>query len=510
MNNGRLRNSIRSTAAGAAYKIVSMVFPFITRTIIIKELGMDYVGLNGLFSSILSVLSISELGFGSAMVYSMYKPIAEGDTDKVCALLKQFRKFYTYIGTFILVVGLCLLPFLEHFIKGTHPADINLRVLYLLFLFNSVISYFIFSYKGSLLSANQREDINSKVLMACNIVMYISQIIVLFLVKNYMIYVMIMPIMTIANNIARSIVVNKLYPQYKCRGELEKSELKTIYKNVGALVGHRISGTIILSSDNIVISSVLGLTAVACYDNYYYIINALVGFFMIYFNAIRPSIGNSIVTESVEKNYKDFRKITAITAWVAGWCSICMLCLFQPFITIWAGKDYLLSMFTVILFCIYFYEWKLIDVFVVYRDAAGMWWSDKFRPFIVASVNLIGNITLVSIMGLDGVVLSTLSSSVLISFPWVLRMLFKEYFKRNLRKYLIFIVQISLTVFVTAGISYYITSLVTNEGIDSFIIKLGICAILPNLVFLLTIGRIRELRELWKQLAHIMKLFNKA
>ena len=496
MQESRVKNSVRSTIAGSANKFVTMLFPFITRTIIIKELGIDYIGLNGLFSSILSVLSISELGFGSAMVYSMYKPVAEGNTDKICALLKQYKKIYQRVGLFILAAGLCLLPFLDHFISGTYPDDVNLTVLYLLYLFNSVISYFIFSYKGSILSATQREDVNSNILMITNIGMYVFQIIILFTVKKYMAYIVVMPIMTIANNIIRSIVVNKMYPQYKCEGSLSKEELHAIYKNVSALVGHRISGTIILSADNIVISAVLGLTAVACYGNYYYIVNALVGFFMVYFNAIRPSIGNSIVTESVEKNYKDFRKITLITAWIAGWCSICLLCLFQPFIKLWVGEEYLLSLGVVVILSFYFYEWKLIDVFVVYRDAAGMWWSDRFRPYVVAVLNIVGNITLVYFMGLEGVVLSTLLTSFLISFPWVLRVLFKEYFKFHMRKYCGYLFKISFVVIVTAVITYGITCLVPNTGILNFIVKIAICIIAPNLIFLVTLGRLKEFRDI--------------
>lgn len=496
MSESRLKNSIRSTASGFINKIICMLFPFITRTIIIKEIGIDYVGLNGLFTSILMVLSISELGFGNAMVYSMYKPIAEKNNAKICALLNLYKKVFRYVGLFILAAGLLIMPFLNFFVNGECPEDINLYVLYLVFLVNTVISYFAFAYKSALLSADQREDINNKVMMYVNIAMYIIQIILLITLKNYMAYIVVLPIATLATNLIRSVIVDKMYPQYSCKGDLDKDELHSIYKNVGALVGHKISGTIILSADNIVISTVLGLTAVACYNNYYYIVNALVGFFAVYFNAIRPSVGNSIVSESPEKNYADFKKITIISAWLAGWCAICMICLFQSFIRIWIGNEFLLPTLTAILLGIYFYTWKMVDTLILYRDAAGMWWSDRFRPYIVSAVNLIGNIILVKFFGLNGVVFTTLFTYLCISYPWVVIILFKEYFKKNLCNYLKLVLGCTMLVIAVGILTYFIVNLIQGETLLDFALKCAICLVLPNIIFMLTFGRRKEIKLL--------------
>ena len=184
---------------------------------------MDYAGLNGLFSSVLMMLSISELGFGSALVYSMYKPIAEADDDKVCALLNFYKKVYRIVGCVILTLGLVLLPFIRSFINGEVPADINVYVLYLAFLLNTVISYFAFAYKSALLTASQREDISNRIMICVSLVMYGVQLIVLWFLKNYMVYVILSPVFTVITNIARSVVVGKVYPQYKCRGSIEKA-----------------------------------------------------------------------------------------------------------------------------------------------------------------------------------------------------------------------------------------------------------------------------------------------
>lgn len=499
---GRLKNSIRNTVSGVTYRMLAMIFPFIIRTAIIKKIGMDYAGLNGLFNSVLMMLSISELGFGSALVYSMYRPIAEGDTDKVCALLNLYKKVYRIVGSIILVLGLSIMPFIRLLVNGEVPADVNIYILYFIFLLNTVVSYFMFSYKGAIFTAMQREDISNKIMTCVNLAMYVIQLVVLCLTKNYMAYIILMPVFTVLINIIKAVVANKIYPQFRCRGSIEKAELKEIYKNVAALIGHQINGTLIVSADTVVISFVLGLTAVACYNNYYMIINALRGFFLVLFTAIRPSVGNSIVTESIEKNYKDFCKISSLVLWGAGFCSISMLCLFQPFMRLWVGEKYLLSTETVVMMGIYFFEWKMLDMLILYRDAAGMWWSDRFRPYIISILNLIGNILLIHFFGLEGVVFSTLFTSMCISYPWVLKMLFKEYFKMKPQVYLKQLVWQCGIVVLAAVLTYvFCNYVVTGYSISMFIIRVLVCAVIPNLIFMLTIGRSKNIREIITKLA---------
>ena len=490
MPDGRLKNSIRNTVSGITCRIITIFFPFIVRTMIIKKIGMDYAGLNGLFSSILMMLSISELGFGSALVYSMYKPVAESDTDKVCALLNLYKKVYRIVGCVILALGLAIMPFIKSIINGEVPADINIYVLYLVFLLNTVIGYFMFSYKSALLTATQREDISSRIIICVNLTMYASQLAVLCLWKNYMAYVFLSPVFTVVTNVVRSFVVDKVYPQYKCRGSIEKNELREIYKNVSALIGDRIGWTVLLSSDTIVISSTLGLTAVACYNNYYMIISALRSLVMVLFDSVRPSVGNSMVTESLEKNYRDFCKISSLILWISGFCSISMVCLFQPFMRIWVGKKYLLSSATVIMFGVYFFGWKMLDVLILYRDAAGMWWPDRFRPYVVSTLNIIGNILLVHFLGVSGVVFATLFTSVCMSYPWVLTILFKKYFKDKPWDYLKHLALQCGIVVVAGLITYFLCYYaVTGYSIAKFVIRIIICAVVPNLIFMFTIGR---------------------
>ena len=501
MPDGRLKNSIRNTISGIASRIITIVFPFIIRTVIIKKIGMDYAGLNGLFNSVLMMLSISELGFSNALVYSMYKPIADADTDKVCALLNFYKKVYRIVGCAILALGLCLLPFIRSFINGEVPTDINVYVLYLVFLLNTVIGYFAFAYKSALLTASQRVDISNKIIIYVNLAAYLAQLAVLWNLRNYMAYVILSPIFTVITNIVQSKVVDKVYPQYKCRGSLEKGELKDIYKNVFALIGEKIGATVLLSTDTIVISAFLGLTEVACYNNYYMIISAVRNLVMVIFDSIRPSVGNSMVTESFDKNYRDFNKISSLFVWISGFCSISMICLFQPFMRIWVGEEYLLSKATVIMFGVYFFGWKMVDVLVLYRDAAGMWWYGKSRPYVVSILNIVGDILLVHFFGLDGVVFATLFTSVCISYPWLLGILFKRYFKGKPWDYLKRLGIQCLVVAAAGLLTYFLCyRVVVGYSFAKFVIRTAICAIVPNVIFLLTIGRNKDVHELISKL----------
>ena len=165
--------------AGMINKIITILIPFVMRTILIKVLGTQYLGLSSLFTSILQVLSLSELGIGSAMVFELYEPIAKNDTERICKLQKLYKNIYRIIGTVILILGLVLLPFLDKFIKGGYPADINLYALYILYLLNSSASYLLFAYKTTILNAFQRNDVILNIGSIVHIGLYSIQIICL-------------------------------------------------------------------------------------------------------------------------------------------------------------------------------------------------------------------------------------------------------------------------------------------------------------------------------------------
>ena len=491
MNEGRLKKSIRNVFGALINKATAIIFPFVIRTIILYYLGTEYAGLSSLFTSVLQILSLSELGIGSAIVFSMYKPVAEGNDVEINALLKLYRKFYYIIGTVILLVGVTLIPLIPRLIDGTYPYDINLYALYLVYLSNTVLSYFLFAYKTSILNAFQRSDIESNLTTLINTGMYILQIITLIVFRNYYLYIVWLPVATIVINIVRSHIVDKQYPAIRCAGEVSQGVKQDIFKRVGALIGHQLSGTVNCSLDNIVVSAFLGLKVVAQYGNYYYVVSALSGVMQVTFNALTASIGNSLIKESKEKNLSDFYDLQYINSWIVGWMCITMICIYQDFMELWAGKNLLFTFDIVILFVIYFYSWQIRRTVLTYKNACGMWWADKVKPYVSVITNLILNFSLVQICGIYGVMLSTIVCYIFIEAPWETHALFKEYFHRGTGKYwknvLIYTSMTVALMFVT----WSVCACVKVNGLFAILIKGVICTILPNVLWILFTFKMR-------------------
>lgn len=477
---GRTRRAFVNIIWGFIEKMITLICPFIIRTIMIYKLGNEYLGLNGLFTSILQVLSLAELGFGDAIVFSMYKPIIENDNKMLSALLNLYKKVYRIIGMVILCVGLLILPFITKFVKGGYPSEVNIYVLYCIYLFNTVISYFLFAYKESLLKAHQRNDVNSRILSGCNIVMYVLQIIVLLLFSNYYLYIVIMPVTTIVLNCVRSLFVKKMYPQIVCEGHIEKDAVIGLSKRIIGLTLNKLAQVCRNSFDSIIISSFLGLVILARYQNYYYIISALTVMVSIITTAVGAGIGNSIAAETVEKNYSDYKEFLFIYNWIACFCTVCMLCLYQPFIELWVGKSNVLPLSTVILCCIYFYTMKLGDIAAVYRQAAGIWWEDKFRPIVESVVNLAVNIVLVKYIGVDGVLVSTIISIVCINIPWATYVLFKVYFKMSIKEVFFKYIRYFIETTALCAVVYGICSRINGNLLVVLVVRTIICIGLVN------------------------------
>ena len=298
----RTQNAKRNIVFGFILRVYQLLVPFVIRTAMIHYIGVDYLGLSSLFSSVLQVLNMAELGVGSAMVFSMYKPIAEDDTEKICALMNLYKTYYRVIGLVITIIGLLLVPFLPILIKGEVPADINIYVLYILNLAATVFSYWGFAYRSSIISAHQRTDLISKINVVTSTVQYAVQIIVLVVFRNYYLYTLVYLGALILNNVTVGIIASKIYPQYKPNGNLDPKSTKAINKRIGDLFTAKLGSVIVNSVDTIVISAFLGLTALAIYQNYYFILTAILGFMSIIFSACTAGLGNSIVVETKDKN----------------------------------------------------------------------------------------------------------------------------------------------------------------------------------------------------------------
>ena len=476
----RTKNAARNIIFGIGLKVFQILIPFVMRTAMIYYMGVQYLGLNSLFTSILQVLNLAELGVGSAMVYSMYKPIAEDDGERICALMKLYRTYYRIIGLVVGIIGIIILPFIPKLIKSDLPEDVNVYILYLLHLSATVFSYWLFAYKNSLLQAHQRNDVISKVTFIFETIKYAIQLLILIFLKNYYIYILVVLLTQIITNIATAVVVDKMFPNYKPIGKLPKEEQKQINCRIRDLFTAKFGSVILSSADTIVISAFLGLTVLAIYQNYYFIMNSVYSIVCVIFSSVVAGIGNSLIKETIDKNYADLKKFTFIINWIICFCCCCFLCLYQPFVELWVGKDLMLSDFYVILFVIYFYVCVMAMVWATIKDAAGMWHEDRFRPLIGAGVNLIINIVLVNFIGLPGILLSTILSYVLISMPWLLHNVFHLIYKRSPKEYLLKLTEYMIITIVSCLCCTILCSLMNFTPLFQLIVNFVICVILSN------------------------------
>lgn len=503
----RKKNTIRNIIWGTVNKIILTILPFITRTAIIKVLGSEYLGLNSLFTSILQILNLTELGISSAIVYFMYKPIADNNERRISELLNLYRKIYRVIGLIILICGLIILPYLRFFIRGEVPNGINIYVLYIIYLFNTVVTYWLFAYKKSLLQAFQRNDITSNINTVLYIIQSIFQILMIIIIKNYYFYVIIIPIITSLENIICNVIATKKYPQYIPKGKLPKEIKKELKKKVSGLMVYKICTTTRNSLDSIFISAFIGLNMVGIYNNYYYILTAVKTFMSVLTSSMLSGIGNSIAVDSVKKNYDDMNKFNFMYMLIGGWCTICMLCLYQPFMSLWVGKEYMLDFTCVILFCIYFYSLCIGDIRAAYSDAAGLWWESRNRAIIESITNIILNVVLGKLFGLKGIIIATLISLLVINFAYGSTIIFKYYFKEqnSLDYYKSHFKYFTITLSISI-LTYFICLLIPLDGIGQLIFRIIICLTVPTSLYIIVYRKNKYFKEMKNIIFEFIKM----
>ncbi len=486
---------MRNIRMGLVSKIINLLFPFLVRAIFIRTLGAEYLGVNSLFTSVLSVLSLAELGFGSAVVFNMYGAIAQDDEDTINALLYFYRKVYRYVGAVILGIGLLIIPLLPYLTKGSYPSDINPTIVYLVFLLNTVLSYFLFAYLNSLISAFQRNDVSTRISMIMNIVMHLLQIVLLLTVRNYYAYLAIMPVFTFLTNIRTAVIAKKMFPQYRPFGKLEPEILASIKEKVGGLMISKVCMVSRNAFDSIFISIYLGLVDTTRYNNYYLIMSSVIGFMAIATTATLAGVGNSVAMESQEKNHQDMMRLNFIYMWISGWCTVCLLCLYQQFISIWVGKDMLLPMSSVILICLYFYTLRLGDIRGIYIDAAGIWWQQRFRALTEAVLNILLNWLLGRYYGINGIVAATLISLFLINYCYGSQLVYRHYFTEQKAGtyYRAHGVYTAVTAVICAATWYLCSRLPMT--LPAFVARGAICVIAPNVLYLLVYRKTSMYRD---------------
>jgi len=483
----RTVNSIRNIATGFAGHLLQNVVGFICRTIFIKFLAAEYLGLNGVFSSILSLLTLTELGIGTAFTYSLYKPLAEKKEVTIASILSLYRRVYMIVGAAVFVIGLSVLPFLDYIIEEK-PANIteNLSFIYLFFLFNTASTYF-FSYKTALLNADQRNYVTTINYAIFYIVQNIIQIVVLVLFQNFMYYLATQLILQFLSNVSISYIVDKMYPflsKFK-KEKLDPKIRKTIISNAKATFVIRFGGVMVNSTDNIIINYFSGLLLVGYLSNYTLLIAIVTTLIAQVFSNISASIAQVNAVESKEKQYEIFEMVNMANFWIYGFCGICIIVLMNDFIAIWAGEDYVLPLSVSIMLAINFFMVGMQNAIWTFKTTYGIFNEGKYLVLLTAILNLIFSFGLGHWLGILGILMATALARLLSNFWYDPYIVFKLGLqippKVYLKKFLIYLVVILLAGFLTYWISQYLDF----SRIINLIIKAVLCLLIPNIIIVL-------------------------
>ena len=425
----RSHNVGRNIVYGFINRVFSLAIPFVIRTIVIYRFGAEYLGMNSMFASMLQVLNLADFGFGAAIVYSLYRPLAEDDTETVNAYLGTFKRIYHIIGCVILGFGIFVMPLLPYFIKDSAvPGDLNLYIWYGIFLLDASVSYLLYGYKTAIPAALQRNDILSRIDTLVLFGKTLVQVFVLLLTDNFYIYLLSSLFFTLVRNLLVSWLVNLHYPQYNCEGCITKEQREALKPKVYGILIAKLRFVSRNGIDSICITSFLGLTMTAVYGNYMCIHNAMISLMAVICTSMMASVGNSIAVESREKNYADMRRFNFIYMLFAGWAFTCFLCLYQPFMRLWVGERLLLRYPEIVALSVYYYVLKMGDIRWVYFEGAGLWWQARYIALTETVANLFLNILLVRYFGVLGIIVATLISLFFIDFIFSARLLFQQYY----------------------------------------------------------------------------------
>lgn len=508
----RLENSARNVLVAWGGQIFSILLAFVSRGVFAYQLSMDYMGLENLFSNLLSVLALADLGVGTAITFSLYKPLAENDRAKVKALMRLFRKAYFIIGITIGLAGFAIAPFVQVFIKDA-PDVPYLNFYFLMFVLNTAVSYF-FSYKGSLIAADQKKYIVSLIQYGFQGLMSIAQIVVLIATQNYFLFLVCMLASTLIQNIIIARTANKMYPYIlgKDADLVDKETVSQIKKNTFALVLHRIATIASTPTSSLILSSFVGIQSIAIYGNYMLVINSLGRVIDQTFDAVVASLGNLGVSETGERQYEVFQTAFFINAFLCAMVCVPLVCLFNSLVgEFWLGSDYLFPFSIVCLLVLLFYLKGMRSAALSFTSAYGLYWYTRWKAVIETIVLLSLSIFLVMKLEVAGVVLAGIISTSLVSSIYEGYMLFKHGFKRPSRFYFrkfYFYVAVTLVIAI-AGLM--LCSLVPLYGIAGFAIKLVISLLVPFLSFCLFFHRTREFKEAYSMVSRVaIRLFKKS
>lgn len=488
----RTEHSVRNTTIAFAAQSAAILMGFVTRVVFTRTLSEGYVGINGLFTDILNILSLSELGVGTAITYALYGPIARKDITKQQVLMRLFKNFYRLTAAIVLIVGLMLVPFLDVLMKDRPDVD-HLILIYLLYLLNSVVSYLLI-YKRTLIDAYQMNYLTVLYHKGFLILQDICQIIILLVTGNFILFLCAAILCTFMGNVLMSRKADQLFPylREKCTARLSDTEKKEIGNNVKAMLMHKIGNVAVNNTDNLLISSFVGVISAGIYSNYFLVIGSIRQILDQAFQGIAASVGNLGVTESSEKKNRIFLQTFFIGQWMYGFAGICLMEMLNPFIELAFGRKYLFPEDIVLILCINFFITGTRKAVLIFKESMGLFWYDRYKAIVEAVLNLVISIILAQRLGVAGIFIGTFMSTVLTSIwiePYVL---YKHSFHRNPVS---FFVRYAVNMVIMAlawACTHYCCRLLQSVPFVNLIFRFFICMVVPNLILWLIYRKTAE------------------
>lgn len=501
----RTKNTTKNIIWGYTSNILSMIIHFVSRTIFIYTIGVSYLGINGLFSNVLGMLSLTELGIGTAINYSLYKPVAEGDTAKIRSLMKLYKRAYQIIALIVTVIGLALLPLLPYMVNGADDVP-NAWLYYVIFLFNTVSSYFV-SYKYGLVNAEQKGYIINNLNSIFTVVITVLQSIALILFRNYLVYLIVQAVVQLGQKIAIGVYLDKKYPYLKSKEiePLDREQTDEIKKNVAALIVHKIGEISVYQTDNIIISAFISVVLVGQISNYNLIITSVTSFITIIFNSVTASFGNLIALEDNKRQLEVFNIYNFLGFWLYGFASVCYWVLFTPFITLWIGSENLIGSWALLLLIANQYlTGQRLTVNNV-KAAGGVFKQDKYLSLVQGAVNLVVSLALVQFLGLEGVYIGTLVSGLIANVVRPI-VVYRTMFKANPAEYFLkFLIYLAATVLTGVAAYFIFTPLLQDCGWIMFFVWAVVCAMFVNAVFFVLFFKTKEFRGIFLRIKNLLK-----
>lgn len=489
-NESRTRNSIYNMAAGMGNKMLSMLLTFLSRAIFVKVLSVELLGISGLFSNVLTMLSLAELGIQTAMNYSFYEPVAQNDQIKVAALLQFYRKVYHYIAVAMAVVSIALLPFLNYLVKVEQPVQ-YLHIYYMIFVADLIVSY-LFVYKSCIISAYQKQYMVANVKAITSVLKMGIQIILLLIFKNYMLFILVQVVFTAISNIWVSYKADQLFPFIRQKQKLSEIDKNNILANVKSVAVYKVANVLLGGTDNIFISVLVGTAAVGVFSNYITLCNSLASFFYIIFGALTASIGNLLVLEQDKKKYDIFKVLNMVSFYFTSVIAVSLYFLMQDFICFWVGADLQLDKVTVNVIVLLFYVSNVLQPIYTFREAAGLFRKTKYIMLVTAVLNIILSFVLGRIAGISGIILASIIAKGLTCIWYEPYILYCDLFHKKVRQYW---VSQGINVILTLGcilVLHFIPHRLVENDVMNWVLKGFIYSIFITVVYFFRYAKTKE------------------